>query len=257
MAKWIKNDSGSSKTYMGQVIADQTYYEIQSHEENSWAHDSALLIDIATSDAIVAKDDSGTTNFTDVDLAISYLKDILLQEDADGAQIVRTKAAKKGWTYAAIPIEFTTSKFDSCISELVDGTTRSGFTFKIYDDQDAEITSSANEANAVRAVIEWEPTYDYEVIGGQLQQHTEPTTNMRVWIIGVPDIPVGSGGSKEMVGGINLKYIDPSDKVQTDGRASKYMSYDAVNHTNKLQLTIKHDVGIIHDLMMILEIYRA
>ena len=74
MAKWIKNDSGASKDWVGQTIADQAYYEIQSHEESSWANNSVLLTAIGSGDAIVAKDDSGNTNITDVNTAINYLK---------------------------------------------------------------------------------------------------------------------------------------------------------------------------------------
>lgn len=75
MAKWIKNDSGASKTWVGQQIADQAYYEIQSSEEMVWANDSTLLTDIGSGDAVVAKDDSGSNDITDVAEGINHLKD--------------------------------------------------------------------------------------------------------------------------------------------------------------------------------------
>jgi hypothetical protein len=75
MAKWIKNNSGINKTYEGQLITNQSYYEIQSNEELSWANNSTLLTDIGSGDAVVAKDDSGTTDITDVAEAINHLKD--------------------------------------------------------------------------------------------------------------------------------------------------------------------------------------
>ena len=77
MSKWIKNDSGNTKTWVGQQIADQVYYQIQSHEEVSFANDSTLLSDIGSADAIVAKDDSGNTNITDINDAINHLKNNL------------------------------------------------------------------------------------------------------------------------------------------------------------------------------------
>jgi hypothetical protein len=80
MAKWIKNTSGTTSTYNGQDIFDNTYYGIQAHQETAWANNSILLTDIASGDAIVAKDDSGTTDIVDVNEAINYLKGLLPSE---------------------------------------------------------------------------------------------------------------------------------------------------------------------------------
>ena len=77
MAKWIKNNSGADKTWCGQLVTDGSYYQLQSGEVGTWASNSTLLTDIATGDAIVAKDDSGMLNITDVNDAINYLKDNL------------------------------------------------------------------------------------------------------------------------------------------------------------------------------------
>jgi hypothetical protein len=177
--------------------------------------------------------------------------------DTDGAVILRPKAAKAGWTYFLCPIEFTTSKLASVVSKQADNTDRSGITYKIYNSSNVEITDSADEATATKTVVDFEPSYDYEVIGGQIQQHTKPTSDIRVWVIGVPDISEAYGGSKEMVGGVNLKYIDPTDKVSADGRVTKYLAYNATYHTNKLRLIIRHDAGIQHDLLLVLEMFKA
>lgn len=80
MAKWIKNTSGTTSTYNGQDIFDNAYYGIQAHQEIAWANDSILLTDIASGSAIVAKDDSGTTDIVDVNEAINYLKGLLPSE---------------------------------------------------------------------------------------------------------------------------------------------------------------------------------
>lgn len=177
--------------------------------------------------------------------------------DADGVQVLRPKAAKAGWTYFMCPIEFTTAKLSSVYCKKHDDTNRAITTYKIYDSNGAEITAVENEGNAVKTVVDVEPTYDYEVIGGQLQQHTKPTTPVRLWVVGVPDVPENSGGTKEMVGGVNLKFIDPTDKVHADGRVSKYMTYNATYHTNKLRLIFRHDAGVQHEVMMVLEMFKA
>lgn len=176
--------------------------------------------------------------------------------DVDGAQILRPKAAKSGWTYLLCPIEFTTAKLNSISATKYDNSNRAGITYKIYDSNDVEITTSQNEGSAVKTVIDFEPSFDYEIIGGHLQQHTKPTSNIRLWIVGVPDISEQSGGSKEMVGGINLKFIDPSDKVNADGRVSKYMKQHQTLHTNKLRMILRHDAGVQHEVMMILEMFK-
>jgi len=80
MAKWIKNTTVGSKTWLGQQVAASTYYNIQTSEESNWANDSTLLTDIGSGDALVAKDDSGNNDITDVSDAINYLKDDIAKE---------------------------------------------------------------------------------------------------------------------------------------------------------------------------------
>lgn len=97
MSKWIKNNSGSLKTWVGQQIVDQAYYEIQSHEESTFANDSTLLTDIGSSNAIIAKDDSGNTNISDVNEAINYLKDNLSSHvEVDGSPAFSAKTLTNG-----------------------------------------------------------------------------------------------------------------------------------------------------------------
>jgi hypothetical protein len=177
--------------------------------------------------------------------------------DTDGATISRPKAAKKGWVFSLLDIEFKTAKLESLYSKQKDGTDRTGIVLKFYDINGTEITSSENEVNCVKTVVTFEPTYDYEVIGGQLQQIDKPTTDIRVWVIAVPDVPYSMGGSREMIGGVNLKFIDPTDKIYADGRVAKLMSYSSTYHSNKLEFTLKHDAGIQHDIMILLELFRA
>jgi hypothetical protein len=75
MAKYIKNASGVNKTWVGQLVIAGEYYQVQPTEELAWMTNSILLVDIASGAAIVAKDASGTTNITDINSAIDYLKD--------------------------------------------------------------------------------------------------------------------------------------------------------------------------------------
>lgn len=182
-------------------------------------------------------------------------------KDSESAPITRIKAARKGWTYGAIPIEFETSQLDSLYSKEVDGTDRSGITLKFYDGNDDEITEEGllevNETNIVKTVIDFEPPYDYEIIGGALRLESDITTSdCRLWIIAVPDIPAPTG-SKEMAGGINLKFLAPENSFAVDGRVSKYMTYDATYHTNKLKFIFIHDAGMKKKIHITIELYKA
>ena len=69
--KKIKNDTGSTKTYLGQDILAGAYYQIQAVEEISWSSHSALLTDIGSGDAVV---NDGSVDITDVNDAIDFLK---------------------------------------------------------------------------------------------------------------------------------------------------------------------------------------
>lgn len=177
--------------------------------------------------------------------------------DIDGSLVVRPKAAKKGWTYSMIPIEVKTSTLSSIKSYLVDGSNRSGITLKLYDNTSTEITNVAYESTCVKTVVTFEPTFDYELVGGTCSQKAKPGSDVRIWVTAVPDIAEAYGGSKEMVGGVNLDFIDPTDKVDADGRVSKLMTYSATYHTNKLQFTLKHGAGVAHDLLIKLEVFKA
>lgn len=182
------------------------------------------------------------------------------QFDIDGAQIVRIKAAKKGWTFGAIPIEFRTSEIGSLYSKLVDGSDRAGITLKFYDSNGTEITDQGlleiNETGIVRTVVDFEPPYDYEVIGGTLRIGTDIAFDCRLWIIAVPDVSTNDGGSKEMAGGLNLKFLAPQQVFHVDGRVSKTLTYNATYHTNKLRFIFQHQAGTKTDIHINVELFR-
>ena len=177
--------------------------------------------------------------------------------DADGSNLTRTKATKKGWTYHLCGIEFETSVLGSIYHKDVDGTDLGETTIKFYDNVDTEITTQGTaDTDCVKTVLEFEPTYDYEIIGGTIKTEDAVTSDYRVWVIAVPDLTPAQGGTKVMVENINLKFVDPNNGVEADGRASKLMTYDATYHTNKLQVTVKHPTGGKKKILLALELYR-
>lgn len=252
----IRNNTNEEKIWL-RTFAPNEEYTVPSDNSLAVKYSvlDAMLIAVANGEASIG---NGQVFFSTVNEQLNWLKnEDNNPKDADGSILIRPKAAKAGWVFSLFPVEFTTGKLNSIYAKKYDGSDRSYFTYKIYDSNDQEITEAQYEVNAVKTVIDFEPTFDYEIIGGQVQQKTLPTSDVRIWVVAVPDVPENYGGSKEMVGGVNMEFIDPTDKVSADGRVTKYMTYSATLHTNKLRLIVKHSAGVQHDLLLTLDMFRA
>lgn len=209
--------------------------------------------------------DKSPTDTTELDDFVNNYKAAanapMNQLDTDGAFIVRNKAAKKGWTFCSLPFEFETARrSDSLYSKDSLGNDRTFITLKLYDNSNNEITTDgllgANLATAVKTVIDFEPPYDYEIIGGDMRTLTTISTDIRLWLIAVPDIPANMGGSKEMGGGVNLRYLAPGNVFSVDGRVTKYATYSASYHTNKIRLILKYPAGTNESLSIVIQLYK-
>lgn len=182
-------------------------------------------------------------------------------KDVDGALIIRQKAAKKGWSFWAIPIEITTSTLGGSLycKDSLDNSIP-GISCKIYDANNAEITTAGllnvNLGTCVKTVIDFEPQFDYEIIGGQLRINSNPSTDIRLWIVGAPDIPAQYGGSKEFASGINLKFLAPDSSFDVDGRVTKTLFYDPVTHQGKMRIILKHPAGTQVNMQVVIHLYR-
>lgn len=183
------------------------------------------------------------------------------QIDTDGAQIVRQKAAKRGWSFWALPIEINTSTIGGSVhAKDASGTDIPGISCKIYNVSDVEITVPGlldiNLGTCVKTVLDFEPAFDYEMIGGSLRINSNPSQDVRLWIVGAPDIPAIYGGSKEFASGVNLKFLAPDSSFEIDGRVSKYVMYNATTHTGKLRIILKHPAGLNLNLQVLIHAYR-
>ena len=185
----------------------------------------------------------------------------LSQIDTDNAQIVRIKAAKRGWSFWALPIELTTSTISgTTYAKDAGGTDITGIICRIYDENNGEITTpgllNANLSTCVKTVLDFEPTFDYEMIGGELRINNNPASDIRLWIIGAPDIPAIYGGSKEFASGVNLKFMAPDASFEIDGRVTKYVTYNAITHQGKLRLILKHAAGMSVNIQFVIHMYK-
>lgn len=260
MAKWVKNTSGGTGTWEGQEIASSAYYQIQSSEEAKWANSSTVLTDIGSGDLTVAKDDSGSTDITDVASAINHLKDDTEPRDMDGVKLARAKITRTGWHFQMQPIEITTSKLAGFYNKDMTESDLGFTTIKFYNSSDTELTAGTQSeltANCVKTVIDWEPTQDIEVLGGTVYQSSAPATDVRAWVCAIPDLTVAQGGSIPFVdGGLNLKYMGIGNVVDIDGKTPKLLPYSATYHTSKFRLILRHSTGVQHTMMMIFKLFR-
>lgn len=185
------------------------------------------------------------------------------QKDTDGATLQRIKVTSTGWHYQLHGIEFTTSKLNSIQSKKADGTDWNFTTIKFYKlDNGSEVEITGDnlnqtflDSNCIKTVVDWEPTFDIDIIGGFLRQSDTPAEDIELWIVGAPDISTVYGGSKEFVSNLNLKLL--SSGIDVDGKTPKFVPYNSVYHSGKFRLILRHSTGYQHKLHMIFEIFKA
>ena len=260
MALIIHNETQSNKIYAGQLIPGDNSYQILDSELSAFRQSDNLISDLTLATPEASIEDSANPG---VNITGSDAVNLLLgqpERDSDGALISRTKVTETGWQYHMQGVEFTTSTIGSSTHPYnhdEQGNNLGFASVKLYDDQDQEITTQIDaDTNCVKTIIDWEPTYDYEVIGGALKMDAPTLLDVRVYVIAVPDIPKIYGGSKDFISSINMKYIASGDKVEADGRASKRLYYDAVNHTNKMRIILKHPAGAKCNFLMSFELFK-
>jgi hypothetical protein len=178
--------------------------------------------------------------------------------DSNGAPLSRTKITRTGWHFQLHGVEFCTSQLNSTFNEDKDGNDLGFTTLKFYNSSNVELTAGTQaelDANCIKTVLTWEPTEDIEIIGGVLEQPTPPTTNMRLWATAIPDLTPAQGGSVPFTtGGVNLRYI--SGNLDLDGKTPKLLPYDATYHTNKFEIVVKHETGVINPVHMLFKVFR-
>lgn len=259
----LKNRSDTIFSYVSGsiILGAKAILEISSTNWFSLSQDNEFIKDILLNNIILnngLKDLETNDSFNYI-IQLMQLNDF--NKDTDGALIVRSKAAKKGWSFSAIPIEITTSTLSGTLyCKDVNDVPIPGVSCKIYDSNNNEITTAgvlnANLNTCVKTVVDFEPIYDYEIIGGSLRVNSNPSTDIRLWIVGAPDIPAQLGGSKEFASGINLKFLAPDSSFDVDGRVTKYLTYDANTHTGKMRLLFKHPAGTNVNIQITIHLYR-
>ncbi len=165
----------------------------------------------------------------------------------DGRLIVRQTSANKTKNFRLKVFSFRPGDPSSLKNKNTDFTDASDITMTCYK---SDGTTTTSRTNAVKTIIDFEPTFNYEVIGGWIDvpDTISGSSSEDWWVscIGVPDIPYAFGGSVPFVGGTNLEAAI-TKKLNSDGRATSYLAYDATYHTNKLRWILLHPTNLLSD----------
>lgn len=255
--KYIHNISESEKTYMGITIDAGTFYQIPNQSLGAFQASTTLVSDVAS--GAVSMSANGTSDISGSTAAhVAFLLDNdLPPRDSDGSPIQRVKVTNTGWSYQLHGMEFVTSDLSSVFSKNHNGDSYGFAALRLYNAGGEEITEPASEGTATKTVVDWEPTFDYEVIGGMLKFLTIPASDAHLWVVGVPDIPEGYGGSKLFVSSVNIRFLGTEEGIRVDGRSSKLLQYSSENHTNKIRLIITHEAGVSIPVHLIMEIFKV
>lgn len=248
----VKNNKSESDVWCGMEILPTAYYTIEQFELARWQNSSKVLIDISTGDLVV---NNGTSDILDVASAINYLKGLDSEpRDADGAKVQRIKAAKVGWKAQFHAIRISTATANGVHNKSKSG---SDLGFCVYTMYDAQNAVTADPATCVKTVVTWEPTHDMEIVGGRLFQKTSPNQDVWLYVTAAAHIPSQYGGSVEFLqGGMNLSDVSDGGEVDFDGRASKFIAYDSVNHSGRFEILINHPVNFQHSFSIVFELFR-
>lgn len=252
----IRNNTNQEKIWLKTFAANEQY---TIPNDNSlvakYATLDVLLTAIANGEASIG---NGTNYFTTVNDQLNWLKQVEPDpRDLDSRILVRTVAAKAGWTYQLNSPEFETSKLGSLLHDDVNGNALNQCTLKFYDTNNVELTTQQDcDTSCVKTVLDFEPPFDYEIVGGTIKPLAQITTDVRCWVTAVPDIAAPTG-SKVMVQDVNLKFVTPENGIVADGKVSKYLAYSNTYHSNKLRVTLKHPAGEKHKVAIWFYIFAA
>lgn len=165
---------------------------------------------------------------------------VLVPKSADGRTVVRMTTASKSRNFNLRIFSFLAGDPSSLVNQDANFNALSDITMTCYDVGGVVTT---DPAQAVKSVLDLEPPFNFEIIGGWIDTPASLLggTSNKWWIscVGVPDVPFVYGGSVNFVYPVNMELVY-TQKIMSDGRASQYLVYDPTHHTNKIRWIMKH-----------------
>lgn len=179
--------------------------------------------------------------------------------DNEDAPIVRLKAAAPGWFFQIHSVEFTTAKFGGYYSKKVNPVTGEETdtffcTHRIYNAAGDEITSEANQGNAVQTQVDWQVNHDMEIRGSMFTHAEKATQDCRMWVFAAP----GIANVPFAIGGLNLRHLPSEEAFTAEGGTAKFLSATVpMAGINKFRLLFKHPAGFQHTGQIHFMLYKA
>jgi len=239
---------------------EQIYYVAQTvgYELYDWMHENLCRAVVETPADIA--DFESTLKTTAISVPSSGDAEVLctpsIARTTDGRTVIRNTYAIAG-KHRLRAITFYTSDPSKLFSKKPDYTDYGDVTCKCFDVNGDEITSSPY-TGAVKTTLEFEPTYAYEIIGGELSVPPDlRETETNQWYGGctcLPDVPAESGGNIDHVSLVNLEAFD--GLLEIDGKACVGLTYSAQYHTNKIRCTIYHPAGSSKRFQLFIETFH-
>ena len=171
--------------------------------------------------------------------------------DSDGSALHRLKINRTGWGLQCHAIEFETCQLNSISSIDKDGNQYGFADIKFYNAAGTELTAQNDiDTDCVKSVMSWEPTADYEMIGGDIMQQVVPISPVRL------NFYHYATGHEFCTGGMNMQFIAACSGKKMDGRTPKLIPYYAEYPTAMLCLVARHAAGLHHKMMLTMELFK-
>lgn len=181
-----------------------------------------------------------------------YLPDL----DNDNRLVNRVGAAKDGWSFTSLFLEFVTSTLSSAYCKDIDNNDMP-YTLKFYNSSGTEITDQPTlDTDCVETRFTISLPYDFEIRKGHIFQNAKATGSCRVFVH-AGAVQLGTAYTGTFLAGVNLAHVE---QYTADGLSAKmlYLATTGVPvPTNEMQFILRHDAGLKHEMDFAMEYFNA
>jgi hypothetical protein len=178
------------------------------------------------------------------------------QRSTDGRAVIRNTYASVSKYYHIRAFSFNTASSGSLVNNDPNDVAYGDMSYTMYDVNGA-VTST--NALAVKTVLDFEPHWNYEIIGGKIDipSAVSGSVGNQWWlaVMAVPDLPTNYGGSVDFVSKLNMETV-MGNRIEVDGRATTLLKYSATYHTNKIRFIFWHPLGGSQRFQIYIDLFK-
>lgn len=176
------------------------------------------------------------------------------EKDTDNRPYSQNVVAPSGWGYVDLSFNFKLDEVGITCKSLtfdgsrdLNGTANVGTFTETFQKSDFTKIASPVASDFTNNIkwrrIDFEPAFDYVVVGGRFSIASAVSNHACLWCVGAPDIDKSLGGSHHFMVEKSLSHVTPDQSFIADGRTAKRMNYNATYHYNKLSAFINHGLA--------------